>query len=157
MNYIIPLSVLILTIVLFFVPARGRYAQFGVLQGILRVLAALPLLLSGVVLHFFRAADTISIIPPGFPYPALLVKLSGVLEIAGAIGLFIPRLRRTAGFLIALLMVAVFPANIFAAGRTVGGLQMPSIPIRTGMQVLYILLVVVSSFGFPRWHGSKPS
>ena len=153
MRYVVPLIILCITVCLFFVPklvsSGYGYREFGWPQTCLRVLAALPLFLSGVVLHFLRPADTASIIPPGFSHPGLLVVVSGVLEIAGAIGLFLPTLRKLSGFLIAVMMIAIFPANIYAAGRIVGGMQMPGIPVRTAMQVVYILLVLISAYGLP--------
>ena len=41
--------------------------------------------------------------------------ISGVAEILGGIGLLIPRTRRVAGYGLALLLVAVFPANLYMA------------------------------------------
>jgi len=123
--------------------------QFGVVQTVLRVLVALPLLFSGLVLHFFLPKFTAGIVPPGFPSPIFLVILTGVLEIAGAIGLLIPRYRRTAALCIALLLIAIFPANIYAAGKIVAGVQMPGLAVRTAMQMVYMLLVLVSGYGIP--------
>jgi uncharacterized membrane protein len=149
MNYAIPILLLVLVIVAFFGIARGHYADFGAFQGVVRVVVALPLLVSGVFLHFFRASVTASIIPPIFPAPLFLAVITGFFEIAGAIGLFVPRFRRAAAFWIAILMVAVLPANIYAAGRTVDGLHMPGIALRTAMQAVYIVLVLLGGFGLP--------
>jgi uncharacterized membrane protein len=150
LHYAIPISLLVLTILAFFSLGRGNYASFGVSQVILRVLAALPLVVSGIFLHFFRTQITASIIPPAFPARTLMVVLTGVLEIAGAIGLFVPRLRRPAALWIAVMMVAVFPANIYAAGKVVDGLQFPGVALRTAMQIVYIVLVLLAGYGFPR-------
>ena len=150
MHYAIPISLLVLTILAFFGLGRGNYASFGVSQVILRVLVALPLVVSGIFLHFFRTQITASIIPPAFPARTLMVVLTGVLEIAGAIGLFVPRLRRPAALWIAVMMVAVFPANIYAAGKVVDGLQFPGVAVRTAMQIVYIVLVLLAGYGFPR-------
>jgi uncharacterized membrane protein len=149
MLYTLPIASLILTIFLFFALARGRYSSFGVTQTLLRVFVALPLLFSGVALHFLRLHDTLAMMPPGFPDPGVLILLTGVFEIAGAIALFIPTLRRTSAFLIAVLMVAIFPANIYVAGQTIAGLHMPTVPVRTTMQAVYLLLVLLSGFGIP--------
>jgi uncharacterized membrane protein len=149
MNYAIPILLLILTIVAFFGIARRRYADFGALQTVLRVIAALPLVVSGVFLHFFRATTTASIIPPEFPAPLFLVFITGIFEVAGAIGLFIPRFRRTAAFCIAIMMVAIVPANIYAAGRTIAGVPMPGVAPRTALQFVYIVLVLLAGFGIP--------
>jgi len=150
MQYAIPISLLVATILAFFALARGIYASFGIPQIVLRVLVALPLVVSGVFLHFFRAQLTASIIPPVFPAHVFLAILTGVLEIAGAIGLFVPRLRRAAAFWIAVMMVAIVPANIYSAGQLVDGFQFPGVPVRTAMQIVYIVLVLLAGYGFPR-------
>jgi uncharacterized membrane protein len=147
MAYTAPLLLLVLTIATFFFIGRGRYTDFGPAQTFLRILVALPLLFSGLVLHFFRTHLLASIIPPAFPARDSLVILTGILEIAGAIGLFLPRLRRAAALWLSIMMVAIFPANIFAANQTIGGLHMPSVPIRTTMQIIYIILILLAGYG----------
>lgn len=150
MQYAIPILLLVLTIVVFFAIGSGTYASFGIPQLLLRILAALPLLDSGILAHFFRIDATASMIPPVFPIRTFLVLFTGVLEIAGAVGLFVPRFHRSAAFCIALMMVAIIPANVYAAGKVMGGLQMPSIPARTAMQVVYIVMVLLAGYGIPR-------
>jgi uncharacterized membrane protein len=59
-------------------------------------------------------------------------------------------LRRAAALCIAVMMVAVFPANIYAAGKVVDGLQFPSVPVRLSMQIVYIALVLLAGFGLPK-------
>jgi uncharacterized membrane protein len=154
MRYAIPILVLACTILAFFGLAQGRHAPFGVTQVLLRILVALPLLVSAVLLHFFRTDASASMIPPVFPARHLLVLITGVLEILGAIGLFMPAFRRRATLWIAIMMVAVFPANVYAAGQMIGGLQMPSVPVRLAMQVVYILLALVSGYGLPGHDGA---
>jgi uncharacterized membrane protein len=71
------------------------------------------------ILHFVMPKPYIRIVPPMLPRPELLVVISGGAEILGGIGLLIPRLRRPAGYGLALLLVAVFPANIYMAAAHV--------------------------------------
>ena len=144
-----PTLLLAVVVSAFFGLARGHYRQFGGLQIGLRVLVTLPLLFSGTVLHLLRLHDTLRMMPPGFPAPVFLVQLTGVLEVLGAIGLFLPAFRKRAGLLLAILMIAVFPANVYVAGQVVAGLQMPGVPVRTAMQVVYILLILLAGFGLP--------
>jgi uncharacterized membrane protein len=66
-------------------------------------------------LHFIRPATYESIVPPQLGHAGMLVALSGFAEIAGGLGLMIPRTRRAAGFGLIALLVAVWPANIFMA------------------------------------------
>lgn len=63
-------------------------------------------------------ADFIRMVPPVLPSPGLLVSLTGVLEILGGLALLTP-LRPLAGIGLALLLVALLPANIHAARRGV--------------------------------------
>ncbi len=116
----------------------------------MRILVAIPLVTSAVLLHFMRMGASACIIPPAFPAPRFLVLLTGIFEIAGAIGLFVPAVRRRATLWIAIMMVAIFPANVYAAGKTIDGLHMPGIPLRTAMQIVYIILVLLAGYGIPR-------
>lgn len=67
------------------------------------------------LMHLARPNPFIRIVPPMLPRPDLLVMVSGGAEILGGIGLLLPRFRRPAGYGLALLLVAVFPANIYMA------------------------------------------
>jgi uncharacterized membrane protein len=127
---------------------HGRFFSLGTIQPILKVLVALPLLVSGVA-HLIMPATMAQIVPPIFPAKTLLVILSGVAELAGAAGLFFRRTERAASLCIALLMIAVFPANIYVAGQTVHGLYMPTVPVRLLMQAIYIVLVLMAGWSRP--------
>ena len=59
--------------------------------------------------------NLIAIVPPQLPAPGLLVSITGVLEFLGAVGLLGPVTRVAAAVCLLLLMLAMFPANIYAA------------------------------------------
>jgi uncharacterized membrane protein len=80
-------------------------------QNAVRTFLALLYALAGV-LHIALPAPFLSITPTWVPWPTTVIFITGLCEIAGAIGLFIPPLRKTAGIGLALYAVAVFPANI---------------------------------------------
>ena len=84
--------------------------------------------------------DLIAMVPPGVPRPDLLVLLTGIAEFAGAIGLLIPTIRYWAALGLIVLMVAVLPANISAAKRSVLLRGRPPTPLwlRIPMQVLFV-------------------
>ena len=149
MVYLITTATLIATVAAFFLWARRGLSAFGWPQWVLRVIAVLPLLASGV-LHFTRTPLMASIIPPFFPYRPQLVLFTGILEFAGAVGLLLPAFTRVASACLAVFMIAIFPANVHAAGQTVGGLHMPSVPVRLAMQVVYVLLLLIAGWGVPR-------
>ncbi len=80
--------------------------------------------------------------PPFIPAHDVMVAVSGVAELAGAVGLMIPTTRRAAGFGLIALLLAIFPANIYVAiaGKTVAG--MPDAAwyywVRLPFQLVYI-------------------
>ena len=67
------------------------------------------------ILHFTHTRYYLKIVPPYLPAPRELVYVSGVAEIAGGVGVLVPRLRRPAGWGLLALLVAVFPANLYHA------------------------------------------
>jgi uncharacterized membrane protein len=108
-----------------------------------RVGMAMMFLFTGSA-HFAKTrADLIRMVPPSFPNPALLVTLTGVAEMAGAVGLLVPTLARWAAAGLMLLLVAMFPANIHAArgGVTIRGRAASPLVLRLPLQVLWLLLL----------------
>jgi len=54
-------------------------------------------------------------VPPPIPYPVELIYITGVLELLGAIGVWIPGLLRLTGFCLILMLLLLLPANIYSA------------------------------------------
>ncbi len=94
---------------------------WAAIQLAMRILLALVFVGMGVNHFVPRAATAMAaIIPPSFrrpgvPSPLVLVWFTGLCEIAGGIGLLIEPVRLAAGVALAVFLVAVFPANAFAA------------------------------------------
>ena len=84
--------------------------QFNYRFGLRLVLAAFYL--GAGILHLKSPQGFIKIVPSFVPWPAQVVWLTGFAEIAGAIGLMVPRLQKAAGIGLALYAICVFPANI---------------------------------------------
>lgn len=84
--------------------------------------------------------DMIAMVPRALPAPALLVTVTGVLELVGAVGLLVPTAAPFAATGLAVLMVAMFPANVHAArrGLSLGGRPVTPLPARTALQVVFI-------------------
>jgi uncharacterized membrane protein len=84
--------------------------------------------------------DLIAMVPTGLPRPDLLVFITGLAEVAGAVGLLIPPLRFWAACGLILLLVLVLPANVSAArhGILLRGRRATSLWLRIPMQVLFI-------------------
>jgi len=67
--------------------------------------------------HFLSPGWYLKAMPPALPYPRALVYLSGLLEMALGLALLSPKLERKAGWGLAALLLAVFPANVSMALR----------------------------------------
>ncbi len=77
--------------------------------------AAAALFLGAGFLHLVRPGPFAAIVPDYFPQHFAVVYISGIAELAGGIGLLMRRTRWLAGWGLALLLVAVFPANVYMA------------------------------------------
>lgn len=95
-----------------------------------------------------RRADLVRMVPPFFPDPELLVTLTGLAEILGAVGLLVPRLAPWAAGGLALLLLAIFPANVHAAreGLRIGGAPATPLVLRTALQVVFLGAVLWAGF-----------
>lgn len=65
--------------------------------------------------HFIRTEEMAAMLPPSVSYRVPLIYVTGVLELLGAIGVWIPRLMKLAGVCLILMLVAILPANIYSA------------------------------------------
>lgn len=54
----------------------------------------------------------VGIVPSWVPAPRMMVYVSGVVELAGALGMLFPATRAAAGCGLIAMLIAVFPANI---------------------------------------------
>jgi uncharacterized membrane protein len=84
--------------------------------------------------------DFIPMVPPFVPFPSLMIYLTGALELLGAVGLFLPNTRRSAGLGLVALFLVMLPANIYVAVSDVPFHGAPATPLwaRIPEQVLYI-------------------
>lgn len=65
--------------------------------------------------HFLFPAGMAQMLPPFIPFRLELVWLTGLLEVAGALGLLIPEYRHPAAGCLILFLLLVLPANVYAA------------------------------------------
>jgi len=122
---------------------------------VLRILVAVVFIIAGIS-HFAPSVQRTmaAMIPPrlrftGWRSPRNLVIFTGVCEILGGIGLLVPATRVTSGVALAVFLVAVFPANAYAARHKerFGAVAIPLIPRLIGQVVLIGLVVAVSLLG----------
>lgn len=117
--------------------------------GAIAVGLAAMLVLTGVA-HFVppMRGSLIAIVPPQLPAPGLLVSITGVLELLGAIGLLVPATRVAAAVCLFLLMLAMFPANVYAARMPNPPKSMTTqLPLRTAEEIAYLAAAVVVAIG----------
>src|SRR5687768_10912498 len=65
--------------------------------------------------HFIRTEPMAAMLPSSVPYRVELIYLTGVFELLGAVGVWIPKLMKLTGVCLILMMLAVLPANIYSA------------------------------------------
>lgn len=119
------------------------------------VLIAIVVVFVGMGLNHFLpkpAKIMARMIPPFLRFkrllrPVVLVYLTGVCEVLGGIGLAVPFTRPLAAVALAIFLVAVFPANVYASQHpeTFRALSIPFWP-RLAAQVALIVLIVWVGF-----------
>ncbi|MBV8928669.1 MAG: DoxX family protein [Mycobacteriaceae bacterium] len=117
--------------------------------GAIAVALAAMFVLTGVA-HFVNPLrrDMIAIVPPPLPAPAVLVTVTGVLELAGALGLLIPATRVAAAVCLFLLMLAMFPANVYAARMSNAPKSMNSrLGVRGAEEAVFLAAAVAVGLG----------
>ena len=106
---------------------------------------ALMFTMTGVA-HFAPGMrhDMIAIVPPRLPKPALLVTITGVLELLGAVGVLYPPTRVAAAVCLFALMLVMFPANVYASRMPNPPKSMTSrLDVRSGEEVVYLAAAMV--------------
>lgn len=106
-----------------------------------RLLATVFFAFAGLM-HFLTPAPYLRIMPPWIPFHAAMVAISGAAEIAGGLGLAIPRLRPAAASGLVALLIAVFPANIYMATDRISLGDAPIPPIFLWLRLAFQPLMV---------------
>lgn len=84
----------------------------------------LALIFAGID-HIVTPMRYVPMIDSFLPFPHAIVLVTGLIEIAGAVGLLLSATRRLAGILLAVYFVAVFPANI---NNAISGIVIEGLP-----------------------------
>jgi uncharacterized membrane protein len=116
---------------------------FATWQSSIRYAVAIMFVFTGVA-HFTKLRhEMAAMIPSAIPAPMAMVYFTGLCEIAGAIGLLIPRTRTLAGICLIVFLIAVFPANAKAAREHLPVAGKPATPlaIRVPLQIVFMGLV----------------
>ena len=91
--------------------------------------------------------DYAAMVPPPLTGQLWVIYVTGILEIAGAIGLLVRTTRRLAGICLSLLLLALFPANVHAALNAIDfrGEAPTVIWLRSLVQVVFLVATWWSS------------
>ena len=93
--------------------------------------------------HFIMTEPMAQMLPPWIPMRMPIIYITGVVELAAAAGLLVPRLCRLIGIYLIAFLILVLPANIYAAINRVemGGHSMgpPYLFIRIPLQLILII------------------
>jgi uncharacterized membrane protein len=93
------------------------------------------------VAHFGRQKESlVRMVPSWIPAPRRIIAVTGVLELLGAVGLLLLLTAPLAGACLALLLVAMFPANVKAAREQLVLDGKPATPLwfRTLVQIVFV-------------------
>lgn len=105
----------------------------GISPEVHRYLLAVLFLVTGI-LHFVKPKFFTSIMPDYIPYHLAMVYISGAAEIFGGLGILFEKTQQLAGWGLILLLIAVFPANIYMAVESIQ---------RSGYASLYSMATIV--------------
>ncbi len=126
---------------------RGNY-DF-VLSG--RIAMSVMLIFTAIA-HFAFPKGMSMMLPSFIFYKTEIVYLTGIIEIAAAIGLFIPGVRVLTGWLLIVFFILILPANIYAAIKhihyqkgTFDGNGLAYLWFRIPLQILFICWTYLSA------------
>jgi uncharacterized membrane protein len=117
----------------------------------LRVALAVMFLVTASAHWGRRRPDLIRMVQPAVPRPELMVTLTGIFEIMGALGLLVAPVAPFAALGLALLLIGVFPANVRAARQrlTIGGRPTTPLALRAAIQIVFLVATAAVASGRP--------
>jgi uncharacterized membrane protein len=115
------------------VPLRGGLAVMFTMTG---------------VAHFVgMREEMIMMVPPALPAPDALVTLTGILELAGAVGLLVRWAAPWAAAGLTALLIVMFPANVYAAVDGIVTEAYDALLPRTVMQLVFLAATIAVYLG----------
>ena len=140
---------LIVLLVVFFLGLIGSYQIENTANPVFAGNLGMSVMLLFTALGHFKFADGMAMMVPDFmPLKRQLVLLTGLLEIAAAIGLLIPAYRSLTSIILIIFFIVLLPANINAAVKhidyekaTTTGVGTSYLWFRVPLQILFIVWV----------------
>jgi uncharacterized membrane protein len=148
-----PFGLLIIAFIIALIALKlGRGNYHVALAG--RIAMSVMLLFTAMA-HFKFTAGMAMMLPDFVPLREKIVWLTGIIEIAAAIGLLIPRLRMVTALLLILFFILILPANIYSSMHKVNfqeaafnGQGLTYLWFRIPLQISFMLWVYFSSVKF---------
>ncbi|HSD08473.1 hypothetical protein [Flavobacterium sp.] len=110
------------------------------------------MLLFTAIAHFAFTKGMAMMLPSSIPYKTEIVYLTGIIEIAAALGLLFPSISTLTGWLLIAFFILILPANIYAAIHhidyqkgTFEGKRKSYLWFRVPLQILFIIWVYFST------------
>jgi uncharacterized membrane protein len=144
----IPLFALVGVFVVCRILGFAGISFFSEWQHCLRVALAAMFLLTASAHWGKRRIDLLRMVPPALSRPEMWVTLTGIAEITGAIGLLWEPVVKAAAAGLALMLIAMFPANVYAARHrlTIDGRKVPGLAVRTLLQIIFLGAVLAAGW-----------
>lgn len=115
-------------------------------------IAMAAMLLFTAVGHFIFSEGMTMMLPEFIPYKKAVVYFTGILEVAAAVGLFIPNIQRLTAWLLIVFFILILPANVRAAihqinyeNGTLNGNDINYLWFRIPLQIFFILWIYFSA------------
>jgi uncharacterized membrane protein len=140
--YVVFLSIAVLEPSRYLLRQRG-YVQHWQFTDTVRLSVAMVFVVIGLSHFSALKFDMLAMLPPPVPAELWVIYLTGVCELAGAVGLLYQKTRTLACVCLMLLLLCVFPANIYAALHQIpfNGRPATPLPLRTLIQLLLLGLL----------------
>ncbi len=115
-------------------------------------IAMSAMLMFTAIAHFAFTKGMATMLPDFIPFKTETIYLTGIIEIATAIGLFIPNFKIVTAWLLIAFFILILPSNIYAAMKhidyqkgTFDGNGLTYLWFRIPLQVLFIVWTYLSS------------
>jgi uncharacterized membrane protein len=135
-----PLIVLVGSILMFRLAGLAGVKATSTWRDATRFGLAVMFVFTGATHFTSMKHDYAAMVPPPFGGQLWVIYLTGFLEIAGAVGLLIPKLKTIAGVCLCVLLLSLFPANVYASLNSVQfrGLPPTDIWLRGFLQAIFL-------------------
>jgi uncharacterized membrane protein len=142
-----PLVTLLVTTLTVFIIGRLGVRACRPMTVPLRAGLAAMFALTGVAHFAGLREELIAMVPPQLPSPELIVTITGVLELLGAVALLWKPTALWSAAALTVFLIAIFPANVYAANEGVATSPFDGLLPRTLIQLVFVSATVAVVVG----------